>query len=135
MLRLAIAAAIFSFALTAQVKLSVSQINSFIKSSIQLKHDDRRVAEYLKKVELTEKLTDRDIEELQGLGAGPKTVAALHELRDKSGALSEPPPPARKPVYVGPPPPDSIEQARVLDEVREYALLTRSRCPISSACR
>ena len=82
MIRLAIAALVFCFAATAQVKLSVSQINSFIKSSIQLKHDDRRVAEYLKKVELTEKLTDRDIEELQGLGAGPKTVAALHELRD-----------------------------------------------------
>ncbi len=129
MIRLAIAALVFCFGATAQVKLSVSQINSFIKSSIQLKHDDRRVAEYLKKVELTEKLTDQDIEELQGLGAGPKTVAALHELRDKSAALSAPPPPAPKPVYVGPPPPDSIEQARVLDEVREYALTYTKSLP------
>jgi hypothetical protein len=121
-LRLVMVAFVFSLAAPAQMKLSEAQLASFIQSAISLKQDDRKVAEYLKHVHLTEQLTDRAVEELQGLGAGPKTVAELHRLRDESAALPAAKAPPPKPVYVPPPPPDSIEQSRVLDEVKQYAM-------------
>src|SRR5690348_15785206 len=101
--------------------LTVAQLRSFIQSSAKLGHPDRQVAEYLKHVHLSNSLDDRTIEELQGLGAGPKTVEALRALRDQSKTLPAPPPPAPKPVYQPPPPPDAAEQGRVLKEASDYA--------------
>ncbi len=106
----------------AQMRLSVEQLLSFIRSSIQLKHEDRRVAEYLKKVTLTHKLADRVIEEMQGQGAGPRTVEALRALRDATRGLADPPPAAPKPAPVVIPPPSAGEQKRLLEQVREYSL-------------
>jgi hypothetical protein len=106
----------------AQMSLTVDQLVSFIKSSIQLKHDDRKVADYVKKIKLSNKLDARTVEALQGMGAGPSTVAALKLLITESSGLAAPPPPAPKPVVVGPPPPDSIEQAKILAEITESAL-------------
>ncbi|HWB96818.1 MAG TPA: hypothetical protein VG672_08955 [Bryobacteraceae bacterium] len=111
-----------SFAASAQMKMTVEQLSAFIKSSVELKQDDRKVAEYLRKVKLTNQLDDRTIEDLQSLGAGPKTVAALRLLGEASTSLPKAPPPAPKPVYVPPPPPSSVEQKRVLESAREYAL-------------
>jgi hypothetical protein len=109
-------------AATAQMSMTVDQLVSFIKSSIQLKHDDRKVAEYVKKIKLSNKLDARTVETLQGMGAGPSTVAALRLLITESSGLAAPPPPAPKLVVVGPPPPDSVEQARILAEIKESAL-------------
>lgn len=128
-LRVGLAALAFSLALSAQVKLTVNQLTDFITSAVKLKQDDRKVAEYLKKVQLTERLTDQAVEELQGIGAGPKTVAALHDLRDASAQLPIAKPPAPKPVYVGPPPPSSIDQKKVLDDARHYALTYTNTLP------
>jgi len=105
----------------AQLNMTADQVFTFIKSSIQLHHDDRKVAEYVKKIKLSDKLEDRRVEELQGMGAGPRTVAALRDLSKSSSTLAAtpPPPPAEpKPVI---PPPDSMEQARVLHEIIENA--------------
>lgn len=105
----------------AQLNMTADQVFTFIKSSIQLHHDDRKVAEYVKKIKLSDKLEDRRVEELQGMGAGPRTVAALRDLSKSSETLAAtpPPPPAEpKPVI---PPPDSMEQARVLHEIIENA--------------
>jgi len=102
-----------------------SQLVSFIKSSVKMHYDDRQLAEYLRHVKLTERLDDNTTEELQNLGAGPKTVAALHTLRDSSEKLPDPPPPPPKPAASAAaqaPPPDSVEQARILSEARDYAL-------------
>ena len=66
---------------TAQMQMTVSQLVGFIKSSIQLKHDDIKVAQYVKKIKLSDKLEARRVEELQGMGAGPRTVAALPRIR------------------------------------------------------
>jgi hypothetical protein len=74
-------------------------------------------------------LDDRTIEDLQSLGAGAKTVAALRELGEASASLRAAPPPPPKPVYVPPPPPDSTEQARIIDETREYALNYTKKLP------
>lgn len=113
-----------AFALTAagEMPLTVAKLTDFIKSAVQLKQPDKQVAETLRHFKMVEKLDDRTIEDLQSLGAGPKTVAALKELGDASASLPEPPPPAPKPVVVPIPPPDSIEQAKIIDEAREYVM-------------
>ena len=60
----------------ADTRLSITQLKEFVRSSVKMRYDDRKVAEYLRKVKLTHRLDDRTIEELQGLGAGPgRTVA------------------------------------------------------------
>src|ERR1700674_1980590 len=107
-----------SVAATAQTSMTVDQLVSFIKSSIQLKQDDRQIANYLKtkKVTLSNKLDARTVETLQGMGAGPQTVAALRLLITESAGFAPPPPPTPKLVVVGPPAPDSIEQKKILAE-------------------
>lgn len=116
--------------LQAQVKLSVAQLKSFLRSSVQLQHPDKKVAEYLKKVQLTESLDDRTIEVLQGEGIGPKTAEALRALRDTSAALpkpgAEPPPPAAPPPI---PPPSPEQQKKAIEEARELALSYSKRLP------
>ncbi len=106
----------------AQMKLTSDQLVSFIKSSLQLKHDDVKVAEYVKKIKLSDKLEARTVEMLQGMGAGPRTVTALKALMTESSALAAAPPPPPKPVYVPPPPPNSIEQKAILAEITDSAL-------------
>src|SRR5579872_352026 len=113
---------VLSLSAQAQSKLTVEQLISFVKSSVQLHHDDRQIATFIKKnVKLSNRLDARTVEELQGAGAGPQTVAALKTLITESASLEPPPPPAPKLVVVGPPPPDSIEQKRVLEEITEHA--------------
>src|SRR5579885_3349965 len=103
----------------AQMKITVEQLRAFIQSAVQLKQDDRKVADYLRKMKLTNQLDDRTIEDLQGLGAGPKTVAALHELAEAAASLPKGPPP----------PPDAMEQKRVLEAARDYAINYTTRLP------
>jgi hypothetical protein len=107
--------------------LSVDKLVAFLQSSEKLikegKMTDRELAGYLAKVKLTERLDDRAIEDLQGReNLGPKTLEALHALRDRSQTLASakvlPPEPKAVPI----PPPTSEEQAAIIDEVREYAL-------------
>jgi hypothetical protein len=110
----------------AQNKMTVDQLVSFVKSSVQLRHDDRQIADYIKKnVKLSDRLSPRTVEDLQGLGAGPLTVNALKGLITESAALPVSPPPPPKPVVVGIPAPDSIEQKRILalitDNARNYS--------------
>jgi hypothetical protein len=103
-----------------EMPLTVAKLTDFIKSAVQLKQPDKQVAETLRHFRMTEKLDDRTIEELQSMGAGPKTVAALKELGDASASLPTAAPPAPKPVVVPIPPPDSEEQGRIIDAAREY---------------
>jgi hypothetical protein len=114
---------VLSIPAPAQSKLTVDQLISFVKSSVQLRHDDRQIATFIKKnVKLSNRLDARTVEELQGAGAGPQTVAALKTLITESASLEPPPPPpAPKPVAAGPPPPDSIEQKRILAEITDRA--------------
>jgi hypothetical protein len=113
-----------SLALTAagEMPLTVAKLTDFIKSAVKLKQPDKQVAETLRHFKMTEKLDDRTIEELQSLGAGPKTVAALKELGDGSASLPEAAPPPPPPMVVPIPPPDSIEQAKIIDDAREYVM-------------
>lgn len=112
---------------------TVQQLVTFVKSSVQLHQNDLEVANYLKTVKLKERLDERTLEQLQGGGGiGPKTLAALRDLTLKTAGLAEaaPPPAAVKPsAPIGPPPPDSIEQARMLAAIRENAISYTNSLP------
>lgn len=108
---------------------SVEQIKSFVQSAIQLKNPDKEVAETLRKMRLSERLSLDTVEALQGEGAGPKTVAVLKQLAAESASLPEAQAPAPKPVYVPPPPPSREEQDKLLEEVRDYATNYTHRLP------
>ena len=62
------------------MRMTVGQLKAMLRSSIKLQHQDKQIAEYVKKVTLTEKLTERDIEEMMGEGLGPKAAEALQGL-------------------------------------------------------
>jgi hypothetical protein len=122
MRRLRLAFVLAAATLFAEVRMSVDQLRSFVLSSKRLGHSDKQVADYLKNVKLTQHLEPGVVEDLQAEGAGPRTVEALTRLSEGSKSLSAPPPPAPKPVVQAIPPPSSIEQGRILDHIREYAM-------------
>jgi hypothetical protein len=129
--RVALLALLVCLVASAQMSLNVKQLVSWVQSSIELKHEDRKIADLLRKVKLTERLTDSTIEDLQGLGAGPKTLEALRSLRDASKKLKAAPAaaPAPKPKAVTIPAPGEAEQSQILDQVREYAQNYTKRLP------
>lgn len=118
-----------ALAASSELSLTVEKLVAFIRSSIQLKQPDKQVAEYLHHVKMVQKLDDRTIEELQGMGLGPKTVAMLHDLRDASAGLPAAPPPPPKPVIIPIPGPDSIEQGKIIDETRSYVMSYTKNLP------
>jgi hypothetical protein len=128
-------AAFFAVCLAATAQsLSVDKLVAFLQSSEKLisegKMTDREVANYISKIKLTERLDDRTIEDLQGSGKiGPKTLQALQSLRDRTQTLAAARPVIPEPKPVPPPPPSSIEQAAIIDEVREYALAYSKNLP------
>ena len=123
MFRLLILLVVLSVSALGQMKMTVAQLKSFISSSKQLKHDDKKVAEYLKKFKMAERLEDSTIDELLANGAGQKTAEVLREMRDASKAL-----PVAKVVPVavvnegpGMPPPSTEEQRKILRQATEFA--------------
>ena len=106
----------------AQYVMTADQAIEFIKSTLKLHHDnDIQIANAVKKIKLTQKLDERRVAELGALGAGPKTIAALHALSVASETLVAAPPPVAaepKPVI---PAPSSEEQARILHELIDNA--------------
>jgi hypothetical protein len=106
----------------AQQQFTVDKLVQFITSSISQKMNDVEVAKYLAGIRMSQRLDPRVVEDLQGKGAGSKTVAALNRLAESSASLT---PPAVKAEAAKPkpiPPPSYEEQNRILSDVREYAL-------------
>ncbi len=116
---------------TAQTRtMSVEKLVIFLRSSIKLKMDDKAVADYVRKIKLTDRLDDVTIETLQGEGVGPKAVQALKDLGTASQSLPAPPPPAPPPPPKPKiPPPSAAEQKRVLDAATEYAINYTKKLP------
>src|SRR5438270_85744 len=85
------AATLASSVALAETRMTVEQLRAFIKSSKQQGFPDKKVAEYLKQVKLTNKLDDSTIEDIQGDGAGPKTVEALKLIGTATKDLAPPP--------------------------------------------
>ncbi|MFL6448572.1 MAG: hypothetical protein ACJ746_12900 [Bryobacteraceae bacterium] len=139
-----------ALALQAQTEMNVQQVVDFIRSELALKqHTDKQIAAYVKKLKLSEKITDKTILDLEAQGAGPKTVAALQELRDEGASLK---PPSHDATYSpatapdnattgGPstvrlnsraaeiPPPDSVRQQQILSQIKDYALSYTKNLP------
>ena len=115
--------------LSGEQMLSVQQLISFVRSSIQLKQTDKEVAQYLAHMKLSEKLDARTVEQLQGEGVGPKTLAILQQLVSSSATMRAPviAPPAPKPPEI--PPPSYEDQQRVIREMTDYALNYTKRLP------
>jgi hypothetical protein len=113
-------------------KMSVNQLKGFIRSSIQLQHPDKQVADYLKTVKLTEKLTPADVDELIGQGLGPRCIDALKAMVT---ATANQPAPAQDPVVAKAPPPPPMPppsreiQDRVIAEARDMSLSYAKRLP------
>jgi len=116
--------AALAVAASAQMKMSVEQLATFVKSSVQLKEDDRKVAEMVKKIQLSNQLDAKTIESLQELGAGRLTVAALKTLRTDSASLPAAPAPVVAPkVTAAPiPAPDAETQQKVLAAITQDAV-------------
>jgi len=107
-------------------RMSVDKLIAFVQSSEKIIKEektmtDRQLADFLSKVKLTEKLEPRVIEDLEALGIGPLTVKALEKLRLESQTLT-----ASTVKQVLPdepiPPPTSLEQGAILNDVRDYVM-------------
>jgi hypothetical protein len=121
--RLLGAVLIFCLAASAQTQpLTLDQLMKFLSSSIELKMADRDVAKFLAKTKLSERLDDVTIEKLMATGIGALTINALRVLRDQSESLSTAKLVAPPPKVQLPPAPNAVEQAAIMEEVREIAL-------------
>ncbi len=132
LLRSGVAILLVCFAAAAQMKMTVGQLKGVLRSSIQLNHPDKQVASYIKNIKLTERLTERDIQELLAEGLGPRTAETLKALAAASTSLPTPTAdPVRQAAAPPPPmpPPSSEEQKRVIEEAREIALGYTKRLP------
>ena len=113
----------------AQSAMTIAQLVSFIKSSIQQHNPDKDVAESVARLKISNKLEAQTVDELQSAGAGPRTVAALRKLSSSSAALPSAPPPPPKAVAAVAPPPSSIEQKQILEQLAEHALNYTANLP------
>ncbi len=148
-LRLGLSLLCLAAFLQAQTEMNLEQLADFIRSELALKqHTDKQLAVSVKKLKLTEKLTDKTIVDLEAQGAGPKTVQALHDLQAQNASLK---PPAQEatsspasapdaPIQTEPtiklgaktkpiPPPDAVRQQQMLDEIKQYALSYTQNLP------
>lgn len=112
----------WALTLSAQSTLSVDELVSFVRSSIQLRHPDRQVADFLKGVKLSERLEERTIVELEAAGAGPRTIEALRRLQQAFRDLPEAAPKTVAAPRAEIPPPSPAEWKAIIEQTREYAL-------------
>jgi len=105
-----------------QRQMSIPDLITFIKSSVQLHNDDRAVADTVRRIKLTSRLDIGTVEDLQGMGAGPRTLAALRELVTASASLPVAAPVAPPPPQAILPPPSPEELKKILSEITVKAL-------------
>jgi hypothetical protein len=117
-------------ALSAQTGLRFDQLRDLLRSSIAQGLNDRDVAKYLKDQQVSFQLTPVMVEEFQGLGVGPRTLAELRRLSEASASLPAPDAAVvREERPAGPPPPSEDEQGRIIEEARRNALEYTDRLP------
>jgi hypothetical protein len=110
----------------AQAPKTVDDLVGYIKTAIENKYKDGDVAASIQGMRLSNRLDAKTVNELQHLGAGPKTVTALKRLSEMSASLPVGAGPAAaaapKPEPVLPPAPSAAEQKQIIEQVRENAL-------------
>ena len=122
-------------ALCAQQSWTSAQVVDFVTKSAK-SSPDKDVAEYLKKVTLTDRFTDDALDSCIKAGAQARTRAVLISLVDQSATLRATKKPAPEPVVAaspsgsglsvskpvtGPRPPSEDEKAALIEKVTEYA--------------
>jgi len=119
---------VLASAALAQSGRSVDDLVSFIKTAIASHYPDKEVAAQVAHIRLSNRLDQATVDELQRLGALPKTVEALRQLAKESAAL--PVAPVKMQTTVAPPPAPSLEeQGRLISEIREHALSYSQNLP------
>jgi hypothetical protein len=103
----------------AQGTKSAEEIATYIRTAVSNHYKDADVAASIAHVRLSTRLDPKAVTDLQRLGAGPKTVAALTRLSEASASLAAAAP---KGEPVAPPAPPTDVQRRLVDETRENAL-------------
>ncbi len=106
----------------AQRQMSIAQLEQFITSSINLKHPDKQVADVVKTLKLSERLTISKVEDLQGMGAGPRTLEALRLLVAGSASLPVAAPPLTTAAVMAEPAPSDAQIRAILKEVTQNSL-------------
>src|SRR4051794_29100748 len=104
---------------TAQAARTADELVSYIKTAIAQKYKDTDVAATLQGMRLSTRLDGAAVTELQRLGAGPKTVAALTRLAEASATVAPAAPKVEAPPAPAPP---AAEQKRIIAEVRENSI-------------
>jgi hypothetical protein len=116
--RYGFAAVALGFAVFAAAQpVTVADVVALVKAAIAHKQGDGSVARALDKLQLSDHLNDRAVEELESLGAGPKTVEALVNLRDRSARM----PPADPQPFASPPLPSATERTEALNRAAHAA--------------
>jgi hypothetical protein len=119
---------VLAMAAGAQQARSVDDLVDFIKSAVANHYPDRDVALQVAKIKLSNRLDEAKVEEMQHLGALPKTVEALKQLAKASASL--PAAPVKMQTVVAPmPPPSQEDQGRILSQIRENALSYSKNLP------
>ena len=116
-------------AAAAQTAVTVEQLTTFVKSAVESKQDDKKVADQLQRLKLSNHLEEKTVQELQRLGAGPRTVAALEKLSESSASLPAPAAPGTVPAPAPIPPPSAQELRTILAEVQQNALNYTQKLP------
>ncbi|HCC57366.1 MAG TPA: hypothetical protein DEQ47_08890 [Solibacterales bacterium] len=127
--RVIAAAFLWSAVALAQTSISVDKLVEFIRSAIAMKSPDKQVAGSVAHLKLSQKLDQRTIEQLQGEGAGPKTVAALRALAAATADLAAAPKVEAVKAPPPIPPPSYDAQQKVIADAREYARNYSSTLP------
>jgi len=111
-------------------KLTVQQLKDMITSMHQANKSDADVAADLENVELTEELTQNDLNSLAPAVPGQLTTEQLFVLEIRSAAL--PPPASEIPAA---PAPDAATQKAILDKAIDYATKTYAQLPKLTATK
>jgi hypothetical protein len=105
---------------------TVADVVELVKTGVAHKQSDGSVARALGKLELSDRLENRVVEELESLGAGPKTVEALVNLRDRSASMLAANP---QPTFDSPQIPNLAEQNAALNSAARAAVQYLTNLP------
>ncbi|MFY9726535.1 MAG: hypothetical protein WAJ87_13645 [Bryobacteraceae bacterium] len=105
--------------------LDVSQLVGTVTSASAVDRNDKRIAQSLSSVRLTERLTEETAAFLVRTGAGPETVRAIEALRKQSAGL---PLPAQDVLATAPVLP-APEQDEIIARMRRYVSEYLARFP------
>src|SRR5512146_1407496 len=97
----------------AQAAKTAEEVAAYIRTAVASHYKDSDVAASIEHVRLSTRLDPKVVTELQRLGAGPKTVAALTRLSQSSESLAAAAPKAEPAL---PPAPSAAEQQKIIAE-------------------